>query len=425
MDPRFHSRPPPIACFEISKIIGIASGDGSLCHYQVQWAPTWISGRYLVGCQHLIDDFLNNTTGKRKAPTNSADFCCQSESSSIENAIGGSRNQLQGNDCNMMTIENSLIDNDTIGSRKQLESLNNCNIITVTKSKDINASIGEDETILVGNENNSAFDICATSIGADSNFIEPVAVDSCSFVERSIVPDVISSESDTESDTETFDGNNRKPLLFTPSNNELSEKDRLLDDPAMAYENIENEVADVLQTPNFTEVGDVESSESPVQVKTEETDIGLMDMSSNSGIRTTSTGETPSWSHFLGKTDMKGPHNNKPFSADKRVFECQMCNEKIVGANSYLRHIDFHKTGFTYETVEVPASERPYGCSFCEKRFLQHSDVVRHTRIHTGERPFQCEICPKTFNRKHHVATHMKSHLRKGEGLINMSPSVT
>ena len=40
--------------FEVEKIIGI-SGDG---RYQVQWAPAWVSKFHLVGCEHLIQDFL-------------------------------------------------------------------------------------------------------------------------------------------------------------------------------------------------------------------------------------------------------------------------------------------------------------------------------------------------------------------------------
>jgi len=40
--------------FEVEKIIGI-SGDGS---YQVQWAPTWVNKFHLIGCEHLIQEFL-------------------------------------------------------------------------------------------------------------------------------------------------------------------------------------------------------------------------------------------------------------------------------------------------------------------------------------------------------------------------------
>merc|ERR1712013_710686 len=44
----------PLMCFEVEKVIGVSS-DGS---YQVQWAPAWVSKFHLVGCEHLIQEFL-------------------------------------------------------------------------------------------------------------------------------------------------------------------------------------------------------------------------------------------------------------------------------------------------------------------------------------------------------------------------------
>merc|ERR1712013_378259 len=44
----------PLMCFEVEKVIGVSS-DGN---YQVQWAPAWVSKFHLVGCEHLIQEFL-------------------------------------------------------------------------------------------------------------------------------------------------------------------------------------------------------------------------------------------------------------------------------------------------------------------------------------------------------------------------------
>ena len=52
MSEMFGSR--PVMCFEVEKVIGVSS-DGS---YQVQWAPAWVSKFHLVGCEHLIQEFL-------------------------------------------------------------------------------------------------------------------------------------------------------------------------------------------------------------------------------------------------------------------------------------------------------------------------------------------------------------------------------
>lgn len=44
----------PRAYFEIEKILGI-SNDGS---YHVQWATTWVSKYHLIGCEHLVDEYI-------------------------------------------------------------------------------------------------------------------------------------------------------------------------------------------------------------------------------------------------------------------------------------------------------------------------------------------------------------------------------
>ena len=47
----------PSGCFEIQKIIGVSTIHGRYMSYQVQWAPSWISGAHLIGCEDLIEQF--------------------------------------------------------------------------------------------------------------------------------------------------------------------------------------------------------------------------------------------------------------------------------------------------------------------------------------------------------------------------------
>ena len=60
MSESFGSR--PLMCFEVEKVIGVSS-DGN---YQVQWAPAWVSKFHLVGCEHLIQEFLQRQSQQQQ-----------------------------------------------------------------------------------------------------------------------------------------------------------------------------------------------------------------------------------------------------------------------------------------------------------------------------------------------------------------------
>lgn len=85
------------------------------------------------------------------------------------------------------------------------------------------------------------------------------------------------------------------------------------------------------------------------------------------------------------------------FLAD-RPYGCSFCPKRFKRASDRRDHERVH-TG-----------ERPYGCGICGKRFTQSSVLSGHMRIHTGERPFHCAVCLKSFNNGSNFRKHQRIH---------------
>ncbi|XP_037934346.1 zinc finger protein 813-like [Teleopsis dalmanni] len=49
-------------------------------------------------------------------------------------------------------------------------------------------------------------------------------------------------------------------------------------------------------------------------------------------------------------------------------------------------------------------------CPLCKKGFNRHSDLKKHTVIHTGVRPYTCGLCRKTFSRDFNLQKHFLLH---------------
>ncbi|XP_077170689.1 zinc finger protein 784 [Paroedura picta] len=84
-----------------------------------------------------------------------------------------------------------------------------------------------------------------------------------------------------------------------------------------------------------------------------------------------------------------------------QILQCQACKGIVLDPGNWLP-----------ESLESQAflADRPYGCSFCPKRFKRASDRRDHERVHTGERPYGCGICGKRFTQSSVLSGHMRIH---------------
>lgn len=110
-----------------------------------------------------------------------------------------------------------------------------------------------------------------------------------------------------------------------------------------------------------------------------------------------------------------------------KSFVCSYCEKTFSFHNQLVVHIRqhtgekpfqceiCHKSFASLKVLKVHervhTGERPYKCPYCEKSFSAYANLVVHRRIHTHEKPYQCKLCKRAFEHSGNLSRHFRAHM--------------
>ena len=104
--------------------------------------------------------------------------------------------------------------------------------------------------------------------------------------------------------------------------------------------------------------------------------------------------------------------NSTPNSRDPRDINSWNQNVQILPEKSIISNNEPSGVGVGMiggaggvgnSNIRGAGKQKPYACSYCEKKFSHVHLMKQHVRIHTGEKPFACRYCEKKFTQSHSV----------------------
>jgi len=90
------------------------------------------------------------------------------------------------------------------------------------------------------------------------------------------------------------------------------------------------------------------------------------------------------------------PQENK--TQLSRMFLCNICGQKFIHVNKFLKHIDM------YKHIDI-------ACSICEFKGESQQDLIDHLDCHrTPGKPYYCQVCSMKFRSKRELTVHLPKH---------------
>ncbi|XP_031635839.1 gastrula zinc finger protein XlCGF46.1-like isoform X2 [Contarinia nasturtii] len=85
-----------------------------------------------------------------------------------------------------------------------------------------------------------------------------------------------------------------------------------------------------------------------------------------------------------------------------KVFTCEVCNKQIKTSLYNLRLHMYTHTG-----------EKPFKCSYCDRRYTQNADLNKHLRTHVGQNTYKCNLCDKSYRLLGELRRHTSEHYQQ------------
>lgn len=398
----------PSVCFSVEKIIDVSVGEGDSCNYQVVWAPMWISSQYLMGCQHLIEDFLNH---KRVREDN--------------------RKEEQ---CPFVVTDN---DNEQLRNSSQINNITGDEVYRQEFTNEIHkrASMVLGEELSLGDD-----DSCFSNFGCDEGNIissDGNIIENPGTPGSNVNPNFEWIDMNNEN---IFNGNDtnenvmeiNNELLPSNSCHELNEEDNDDSHGLLFSELVEKSLS--IDSPSMQEI-----KREYVEVKSEDIFIiedAEIEQSGSAPKREFAPNQCKLCKKMFRNSSGLTRHTNRMHGGDE-VFHCKLCKKNFESSVCLLQHAEtcpnakLHECHVCRKTfagksnlqqhMRSHTGQRAHKCTFCEKMFLTRTDLKRHTRVHTGERPFECPTCHNRFKINDHLQKHMRTHTTQSDKSLTVN----